>query len=56
MRFYTKQHQFYCSIDLHARTMYVCIMDHEETIPPPAHTSRFSGGPLSKPSAAKPIR
>jgi hypothetical protein len=32
MRFYTKQHQFYCGIDLHARTMYVCIMDHEGTI------------------------
>jgi hypothetical protein len=27
MRFYTKQHQHYCGIDLHARTMYVCIMD-----------------------------
>ena len=25
-RFYTKQHQFYCGIDLHARTMYVCIL------------------------------
>src|SRR5262249_16052494 len=23
---YTKQHQFYCGIDLHARTMYVCIL------------------------------
>ena len=29
MRFYTQQHQFYCGIDLHARTMYVCIMDNE---------------------------
>jgi transposase len=27
MRFYTKQHQFYCGIDLHARSMYVCILD-----------------------------
>ena len=27
MRFYTKQHQHYCGIDLHARTMYLCIMD-----------------------------
>jgi hypothetical protein len=27
MRFYTTQHQFYCGIDLHARTMYVCILD-----------------------------
>jgi len=27
MRFYTAQHQFYCGIDLHARAMYLCIMD-----------------------------
>jgi transposase len=27
MRFYTKQHQFYCGIDLHARTMYLCILN-----------------------------
>jgi transposase len=27
MRFYTNQHPFYCGIDLHARTMYVCILD-----------------------------
>ncbi len=26
MRFYTKQHQFYCGIDLHADAMYVCIL------------------------------
>ena len=26
MRCYTKQHPFYCGIDLHARTMYVCIL------------------------------
>ena len=29
MRFYTGQHRYYCGIDLHARTMYVCILDHE---------------------------
>jgi hypothetical protein len=28
MRFYTHQHQFYCGIDLHARTRYVCILNH----------------------------
>ena len=28
MRFYTTQHPFYCGIDLHARSMYVCIMNH----------------------------
>ena len=27
MQFYTKQHPFYCGIDLHARTMYLCILD-----------------------------
>jgi transposase len=27
MRFYTTQHPFYCGIDLHARNMYVCILD-----------------------------
>jgi transposase len=27
MRFYTKQHPFYCGIDLHARTMDLCILD-----------------------------
>jgi transposase len=32
MRFYTKQHPFYCGIDLHARTMYVCILDQAGAI------------------------
>jgi Transposase len=27
MRFYTKPHQFYCGIDRHARTMYLCILN-----------------------------
>ncbi len=27
MRFYTKQHKFYCGIDLHTKKMYVCILD-----------------------------
>ncbi len=29
MRFYTKQHKDYCGIDLHARTMYLCVLDHD---------------------------
>jgi len=29
MRFYTNQHKFYCGIDLHARSMYLCILDQE---------------------------
>lgn len=32
MRFYTHQHQHYCGIDLHARSMYVCILDQAGTI------------------------
>ncbi|MHA2284181.1 MAG: IS110 family transposase, partial [Promethearchaeota archaeon] len=27
MRFHTKQHPYYCGIDLHTKTMYVCIVD-----------------------------
>jgi len=27
VRFYTQQHQYYCGIDLHARKMYVCILN-----------------------------
>jgi transposase len=32
MRFYTKQHPVYCGIDLHARSMYVCILSQEGEI------------------------
>ena len=32
MRFYTQQHPFYCGIDLHARTMYLCVLDQAGTI------------------------
>ena len=28
MRFYTQEHRFYCGIDLHARSMYLCILDN----------------------------
>ena len=27
MKFYTKQHKYYCGIDLHARNTYLCILD-----------------------------
>jgi len=26
MRFYTQQHKHYCGIDLHARSLYLCIL------------------------------
>ena len=27
MKFYTQTHKHYCGIDLHARMMYVCLLD-----------------------------
>lgn len=32
MQFYTTEHDYYCGIDLHARTMYVCIIDSKGKI------------------------
>ena len=32
MRFYTKQHPFYCGIDLHARTMSLCVLHQDGAI------------------------
>ena len=32
MRFYTKQHKFFCGIDLHAKSMYLCILNSEGEI------------------------
>lgn len=29
MRFYTTPHRYSCGIDLHARTMYVCILNQD---------------------------
>ena len=29
MRSYTQQHRYYCGIDLHARRMYICVLDAE---------------------------
>src|SRR3989304_6272290 len=32
MRFYNGQHRHYCGIDLHAKSMYVCILDASGTV------------------------
>ena len=32
MRFYQRQHPFYCGVDLHAKTLYVCIVAHDGEI------------------------
>ena len=36
MKFYTQQHKHYCGIDLHARMMYLCVLDAAGTV----HLSR----------------
>ena len=32
MRFYNRQHPYYCGVDLHARTLYVCILDQQGAV------------------------
>jgi len=32
MRFYTGQHKHYCGVDLHARSIYVCVLDRDGQI------------------------
>lgn len=32
MRFYNRQHRFYCGVDLHTRAMYCCLVDQAGTI------------------------
>jgi transposase len=32
MKFYTQMHKHYCGIDLHARCLYVCILDQDGTV------------------------
>lgn len=32
MRFYTRQHRYYCGIDLHAKTMYLCLVNQKGTV------------------------
>jgi hypothetical protein len=50
MRFYNEQRSFYCGIDLHARTMYLCILDqaghivlHKNVKTQPYTAGRVSG-------------
>jgi hypothetical protein len=32
MRVYSQAHPFYCGIDLHARTMHLCVLDQGGTV------------------------
>jgi transposase len=53
MRFYTRQHAFYCGIDLHARWMYVCILSQEGEI---VYHKNLSAGPEAFLKAVAPFR
>jgi transposase len=53
MRFYTRSHQHYCGIDLHARSMYLCILDAEGRI---LLHRNFKAGPAAFLSAVAPYR
>ena len=49
MRFYTGQHQHNCGVDLHARTMYLCILSRDGEILLHRNT-RANPTPFSRPS------
>src|SRR5215471_10704638 len=46
MRFYNQQHRFYCGIDLHARTLALCILDAAGAI-------AFRGNVAASPQAVR---
>lgn len=53
MRFYTRQHRFYCGVDLHARTMHVCILDHDGNV---VHDKKLPCQPKAFLGAIAPFR
>ena len=50
MRFFTDRHQYYCGIDLHARSMYLCILDHDRASHTPQEHARPTRSRSSTPS------
>ena len=53
MRFYTKTHKHYCGIDLHARKMYVCVIDAEGNV---LHHRNYNTNPTEFLKAIAPFR
>ena len=45
MDFYATQHKHYCGVDLHARTMYICILNEQGVVllhrNLPSHPEKF---------------
>jgi transposase len=53
MRFYNQQHRFYAGIDLHARSMYLCILDQAGTV---VFQQNLKAGPAAFLQAIAPYR
>ena len=46
MRFYTQTHQDVCGVDLHSKTLYLCILNHSGEI---VYDPRKNQGRISRP-------
>jgi transposase len=53
MRFYTGQHRFYCGVDLHARTLALCILDAHGAV---VHRGSIAASPQAFLEAVAPYR
>ena len=53
MRFYQQAHRFYCGVDLHARTMYVCVLDQAGAV---VFDGNLPAGPVAFRHALSPSR
>ena len=51
IRFYQKQHPFYCGIDLNAKTIHVCIVNHAREMLAPVRRLRRSARLATSPRA-----
>ncbi len=53
MRYYIKQHRFYAGIDLHARTLHLCVLDHQGNV---VHDKNLPANPEALLKALAPFR
>jgi len=53
MKFYTVRHQYYCGIDLHARRMYICIVNDQGVV---MHHQNYTANPANLLRALAPYR
>jgi len=53
MRFDNRAHRFYCGVDLHARTMYLCILDQAGIIVLHKEVPAEPGGGVARPEVLR---